>query len=352
LFGDWAYNYDNFETFSTLYNNGANYDATTTLKTIMDDIAAATQTVYFLQSNDEVYCKSLVEVAEPVLTISKNEYYTFETQKPIALQGIAHITELGENVSSGTVPIQYVRNNGFWEYHEDVSQAVETALSYIEGFELMPYNLTWRGNYALEIGDMVNIVAKDNSVVKAFILSDTITYTGGLKQTSSWSYTEPEPQTTNPSNLGEAIKQTVARVDKVKQEIELVVNETSQLKIDTKGITASVAELDAKVEAKATPEELKIEVQKGLAEEVNKVTTTTGFTFNDNGLRITKTNSEIETLITEDGMKIYKGSNEVLTADNEGVKATDLHATTYLIIGDNSRLENYSGGRTACFWIG
>ena len=54
-------------------------------------------------------------------------------------------------------------------------------------------------------------------------------------------------------------------------------------------------------------------------------------------------------------MQISRGNNEVLTANNEGVKAEDLHATTYLIIGKNSRLEDWEQNgeqRTACFWIG
>ena len=50
-------------------------------------------------------------------------------------------------------------------------------------------------------------------------------------------------------------------------------------------------------------------------------------------------------------MKIFRSSTEVLTADNEGVKAEDLHATTYLIIGETSRLED-KDGRTVCYWIG
>ncbi|MBE6782978.1 MAG: hypothetical protein E7536_03085 [Ruminococcaceae bacterium] len=61
---------------------------------------------------------------------------------------------------------------------------------------------------------------------------------------------------------------------------------------------------------------------------------------------------EIKTQITEDGMTVYKNDEEVLVANNEGVKAEDLHATTYLIIGTNSRFEDYGNGRTGCFWIG
>jgi hypothetical protein len=57
------------------------------------------------------------------------------------------------------------------------------------------------------------------------------------------------------------------------------------------------------------------------------------------------------TTITEDGMTVYRNEEAVLVADNEGVKAEDLHATTYLIVGQFSRFEDY-GDRTGCFWIG
>ena len=60
----------------------------------------------------------------------------------------------------------------------------------------------------------------------------------------------------------------------------------------------------------------------------------------------------MKTTITEDGMTVYRNDEAVLTADNQGVKAEDLHATTYLIIGANSRFEDYGTNRTGCVWIG
>ena len=54
-------------------------------------------------------------------------------------------------------------------------------------------------------------------------------------------------------------------------------------------------------------------------------------------------------------MTIYRNDDEVLVADNVGVNATNLHATTYLIIGNYSRFEDYvrdGDERTGCFWIG
>ena len=54
-------------------------------------------------------------------------------------------------------------------------------------------------------------------------------------------------------------------------------------------------------------------------------------------------------------MKIYKNDDIMLTANNQGVDAKNLHATTYLIIGGNSRMEDFvenGNKRTAVFWIG
>ena len=59
-----------------------------------------------------------------------------------------------------------------------------------------------------------------------------------------------------------------------------------------------------------------------------------------------------KTIIDEDCMTIEINANQVLVANNEGVDAYNLHASTYLIIGDNSRFEDYNNNsRTGCFWI-
>ena len=107
------------------------------------------------------------------------------------------------------------------------------------------------------------------------------------------------------------------------------------------------------VDAKMTSEDLTIEINKVVEAGANRVETTTGFKFDDDGLNISKTGSEMNTTITEDGMTIEsQNKGEVLTANSEGVQAIDLHATTYLIIGNNSRFEDYGTNRTGCFWIG
>ena len=91
-------------------------------------------------------------------------------------------------------------------------------------------------------------------------------------------------------------------------------------------------------------------------EDVDQVTTRTGYTFNADGLTIYKSGEEIKNLLDNTGMYVTRSGTEILTANNEGVSAINLTARQYLIVGANSRLEDYSNGtdsnRTACFYIG
>ena len=85
---------------------------------------------------------------------------------------------------------------------------------------------------------------------------------------------------------------------------------------------------------------------------VSSVTTTNGYSFTNEGLKVTKSDSDLKTTITENGMTVSKDDTDLLTANDKGVMAKDLNASTYLIIGGRSRFENYKTDRTGCFWIG
>ena len=90
-------------------------------------------------------------------------------------------------------------------------------------------------------------------------------------------------------------------------------------------------------------------------EGASKVVTATGFTFDETGLTVTRSDSLLSTQIDDDGMEVKYNDKAILVADSQGVSAQDLHARTYLIIGDQSRFETYTKNnseRTGCFWIG
>ena len=83
---------------------------------------------------------------------------------------------------------------------------------------------------------------------------------------------------------------------------------------------------------------------------IDHVTTTTGYTFDANGLRIAKSGEEIENLVTHNGMYVNRGEDNLLTVNNVGVNAINITTRQYLIIGEHARFEQY-GDRTACFYI-
>lgn len=93
--------------------------------------------------------------------------------------------------------------------------------------------------------------------------------------------------------------------------------------------------------------------------ELTEITTTTGYTFNAEGLTIYESGKDIENKLYNEGMQVSRISGSertpILTADAEGVSALNLHSRQFLIIGENSRFEDFNNGtnekRTACFHI-
>lgn len=131
----------------------------------------------------------------------------------------------------------------------------------------------------------------------------------------------------------------------------------SQTESSLDGVQKNIEEIQKKTELKMDADKVTIEIQKAIANGTGKVTTSTGHTFDENGMTISKSNSDLSTTITDDGMEITKhqgaeNEEKMLTANSNGVDAKNLHATTYMIVGKNSRFEDFGEDRTGCFWIG
>ena len=442
---------------NTYYETGANFEGTESYKAALDSIAEVTQTIYYLDNQNRLIFKRLDKDGAAVFTIGKDIYYDLESGEKRVLNTIVSATELGDNISSsaGSEGVtQYIRNNPFWDLREDRATLIDNAIAAIGGISADQFYCDWDGNFLLEMGDKINIIAENDSNLVSYLLNDSIHYDSTLSELSQWIHTDKDETASNPSSLGEVLKQTYAKVDKQNKTIELVAGETKDntaniaaLQLTVNGISASVKSLDettktltndlgevsgtvnthteniaalvakdneitasvSSVEAKTnelddslnttnqnisklqlTAENISTSVSSletniterlngidtnydALAKEVNtkvtasditvaieeerrkgaeKVTTSTGFTFDSNGLTITKSDSEISTNIDEDGLSVYRYNEEVLTADNSGVLAKNLHATTYLIVGKNTYFADYGSNRAGCFWTG
>lgn len=371
--------------FDTSYAAGANFEGTETIREALDAVAEVTQTVYFITSERKICFRRLSLDGDANFTIDKEKYFTLSSKTNKRLGTIVSATELGDNLSVSTTEsgsTQYIRNNPFWDLREDRATLLDNALAAVGGFTLNQFECDWHGNYLLEIGDKIALVTKDNSQTISYVLDDTIEYNGGISEKTKWSYEDNENETdinSAPTNLGDAIRQTYAKVDKANKEIEIVASQAEEnsnsiaaIKVNVNSINATVQQqqqsLDDSIDSlnndvaalNETVASARLESQQAILEfkqeieqdGIDKVTTSTGFTFNEEGMTVEKSGKEMKTTITEDGMTVYRSGEGVLQANNEGVKAKNLHANTYLIIGNNSRFEDYKYDRTGCFWIG
>lgn len=376
---------ENETCFDTSYAAGANFEGTETIRDALDAVAEVTQTIYFITSENKICFRRLSLDGDVNFTIDKEKYFTLSSKTNKRLGTIVSATELGDNLSVSTTEsgsTQFIRDNPFWDNREDRATLLDNALAAVGGLTLNQFECNWHGNYLLEIGDKIALVTKDGSQAISYVLDDTIEYNGGISEKTKWSYEDNENENdinSAPSNLGDSIKQTYAKVDKVNKEIEIVASQAdentdaiSALRINVNSINATVqnqqqqinesvdsinSDIDsltteiasARLESQQAVLEFKQEIEQ---DGVDKVTTSTGFTFNEEGMTVEKSGREMKTTITEDGMTVYRSGESVLQANNEGVKAKNLHANTYLIIGNNSRFEDYKYDRTGCFWIG
>lgn len=355
-------------SFNINYFEGANFDGTETIRAVLDAIAEATQTIYYINNMWELTFKRLDIDGGHVAIIDKEKYRTLQSQDAVTLTTITHTTELGDNItaSEGTGATQYIRSNPLLELRDDVADILNDALAAVGGMSASPFVCDWRGNFLLEPGDKISLVTKDNELITSYVFDDVFSFDGALSGILQWAYAADGSETaSNPSTLGEALSQTFAKVDKVNKQIDLVasqsseaLNEVSALKLTTDTINASVEKtenditaLTKKTNLAVTADAVQIAIDTSLGQGVDKVKTSTGYTFNDEGLKITK-GGELTTTISDDGMTVSRSSTVMLRANNQGVEAVNLYASTYLIIGNNSRLETYNGDRTACFWIG
>ena len=166
-------------------------------------------------------------------------------------------------------------------------------------------------------------------------------------------------------DFGKSFAEIMGIVDDTRNEVDTVKSElsgetkTSELWRTTDEIGAKVTAADDKVksvEAKIDEQDLSISViEEELENGVDKVKTKTGYVFDSEGLKINKDGEAMSNLLDNTGMYVKRSGTEILTANNEGVTAMDLHAKTYLKIGSGdgrSRFEDYGINRTGCFWTG
>lgn len=127
----------------------------------------------------------------------------------------------------------------------------------------------------------------------------------------------------------------------------------AQLALDLEGLRSRVSYQEAGMtylsQLQQDARQLKLQVQT-LQENTGQVITSTGYSFSDSGLRISKSGQEMQCLVDHTGLYVSRSGTPVLQAGNRGVTAVDVTVGNYLEVGEHARFEDFQGG-TACFYI-
>lgn len=235
----------------------------------------------------------------------------------------------------------------------------------MHGVKYTPCSVSLLANTDINAGDIVTVADKNGKSITVYIMSkvnkgqrDTLECTGSYKRDSSTATNDLSLKALNGKVLN--IKKSV---DGLRVENADTAGKVASIELNVDGISAQVSAQEGDLESvkenvariQQTAEDVSIKIQSVIDDGVSKVTTETGYTFGMDGLKIAKAGEEIENRLDHTGMYVTRDGEAILTANKDGVIATDVTVRNYLIIGSHARFEDYSDGtdseRTACFWI-
>ena len=348
----WEKGYTTFHNCDVLIDE-EKYDISDTFRDALDDIAGVAggmigfvgdklTVIYPTDSGeviDEENLKSL-KIGKKFGPINSVVLARTPQEDNVYRQDVDSVTE------NGLCEIRLENNQIVDTHREDFLEGICNALFGLS-FEL--YDLESFGIGYLNFGEFFSIKTADGTEHRALMLCDDLQITQGVTETSKLE--EPEIKATDYSAASETdktLRKTILRVDKQANEITAIVSKTETIANDVANINDAVTKMS---EVVMTPEEVRVEISTAV-EGIDSVKTSTGYTFDEDGLNIHKDGEEMHNTLNNKGMYVRRGGTDVLVADDVGVNAINLTARVYLTVGNNARFEDYSNGRTACFYIG
>lgn len=236
-----------------------------TLREFIIDLAEVSGRMAYINSNDYLLFRGISGgagttsstinfQAQAHQNVDKSKYFEFSSDNFVVLSGISHTNELNDTVtitagSDAGGAHQILYDNVFLSLLSDSEiQAILNNIYTEIKKAYYPYQLTWRGSPALEIGDTLWIAQKNcetpveqwtsstPGILKdCFYLSETLEYNGGLRGTCEWQW-DPSQNVENvsPTNVSDSARTTRAIVDKQNGKITLAVTtaETAGAKVE------------------------------------------------------------------------------------------------------------------------
>lgn len=96
--------------------------------------------------------------------------------------------------------------------------------------------------------------------------------------------------------------------------------------------TERITKVEKSVESSITSTQAELMIKQAIDTGINRIETTTGYTFDKDGLHTKKSDDPRESLVDNTGIYVNNGSTNMLTANDQGVSATNLTANNFIIL--------------------
>lgn len=257
----------------------------------------------------------------------------------------------------------YLLTNGETAPLEEVAKNLYKQL---EGITYTPCKLDISAMVDVRAGDIISVFGPRGRQMTVYVMSKIrsgqklrLECTGSQKRDSVFAVNEQSYRA-----LSGKVMELKTHVEGLHAENRDARGSYANLALTVEGIVTEVKQQDTKREnleeqmsaLHQTASELSFSVQSLKENGASKVRTQMGYTFDDEGLKISREDTEMTNLLDNTGMYVRRGSDLVLQANNDGVEAINIKVRNYLNVGENARFEDYNDGsggrRTACFFTG
>lgn len=243
---------------------------------------------------------------------------------------------------------------------ENLRPVVQTIFEEISGIRYTPCRVSVPVSLGIQAGDIISITDKNGVTITAYVMTKT---TSGQRDTLECTGSPRRDSSSVVNN--EEFRDWNGKILELQKEVEglYVANKDTEgrlaeLSLSVDGLNTQVSQQTQKIEGVKTDlttiqqeaTQVSIQVQNIMENGVDKVTTSMGYTFGDDGLHIAKSGEEMDSTLDHTGLYVDQGDDPRLVANADGVRARDLMAENYLIIA-HARFEKYQDKYTACFYV-
>lgn len=212
----------------------ANLDGDETLRQVIAWAAEAALSNAIIGRDGKIHFISMIP-GSPVSTIDAKDYFAFE---PNSVFGPINTFVLGrlpqeDNVfredsnavaQDGSKELR-INDNPFLDLRRD--DVIDQYFAKVNGLQVIPYTLDWRGNPAIDPGDTIQVVDSKDKPVTVLFGNSEIEFDGGLRfETALEIKSLTETDKSKATSVRETVRKTQLEVDKANQTITAIVEKT------------------------------------------------------------------------------------------------------------------------------